>query len=1056
MASDYYGPDDFGASPFDDLLARIFGRAGPRRSVQRVDITRLMAGPARELVGAAAGEAAERGSGNLDTEDLLWAAAKLDPCRQLLTRAGADPDALIHEAEKHLSRADHRGEPLQLTPGAKRALLDAHQISRTLGSTYIGPEHILFALAVNPESGAGRILSGARVTPEALSRALADQGFQPGGAPPRHRSATPALDEFGRDLTAAARAGRIDPVIGRDDEIDQTVEVLSRRTKNNPVLIGEAGVGKTAIVEGLANRIADDDVPQTLAGKRVVQLEPPNVVAGTRYRGDFEERVKRIVDEIREHGSELIIFIDELHTIVAAGAGSEGGMDAGNMLKSALARGELHVIGATTLDEYRKSIEKDAALARRFQPILVPEPTLDDAIAILRGLRDRYEAHHQVRYTDGALIAAVELGDRYLTDRFLPDKAVDLIDQAGARVRLRTKTPGTDLRELARRAGELQRDKDQAVSCEQYERASQLRDQISEVEQQIEQCGGDQCSVPEVTVDDIAQVVSRITRIPVQQLTEEEKVRLLRLEQHLHERVIGQDEAVSAVAEAVRRSRAGLGDPQRPVGSFLFLGPTGVGKTELARALTEALFGADSRMIRLDMSEFQERHTVSRLVGAPPGYVGYEEAGQLTETVRRRPYSVILLDEIEKAHPDVFNVLLQVLDDGRLTDGQGRTVDFKNTVLIMTSNLGSDLITHRAGPLGFAGPAASSAAGQQDGLQHQLMRRLHESFRPEFLNRIDEIIIFRQLDQAELRRITELLLDDTRRRLGAHDITVEFTQAAVDWIAEHGYQPEFGARPMRRTIQREVDNQLSRLLLDGRITAGQRVSTDVADGALTFTVGDRHGGLAGRRLARDPLPATSASLVPQGPEPTVRRDSVGHRDAGPVGDHRGRGRVPAEHRRRGAAARGQQQVGGCRAGQRRDPAHRRREAAAGSPGQGGHAAGRAPVAGVQSPGARPHRPSLLVHVRVRALPRVRLDLVRHPRGHPRTRAWLAGPQQAGGQAPCERSLALSAAADRAARGGRGCRDLPHGPDRAVSKPRLTASHGDRRAAKVSRTRRAGA
>jgi ATP-dependent Clp protease ATP-binding subunit ClpC len=621
------------------------------------------------------------------------------------------------------------------------------------------------------------------------------------------------------------------------------------------VLIGEAGVGKTAIVEGIAQRIVDEDVPQTLAGKRVVQLELSGVVAGTRYRGDFEERVKRLVDEIREHGDELVIFIDELHTLVGAGGSSEGGMDAGNMLKPALARGELHIVGATTLDEYRKNIEKDAALARRFQPILVPEPTADDAITILRGLRDRYEAHHQVRYTDEALVAAVELSDRYITDRFLPDKAIDLIDQAGARVRLRTKTPGRDVRDLERRAEELQRDKDQAVASEQYERASQLRDQLTEVRQQIEQLGGNQQAVPEVTVNDIAEVVSRATGVPVTQLTEEEKDRLLRLEQHLHERIIGQDEAVSAVAEAVRRSRAGLGDPDRPVGSFLFLGPTGVGKTELARALTEALFGADSRMIRLDMSEFQERHTVSRLVGAPPGYVGYEEAGQLTEAVRRRPYSVVLLDEIEKAHPDVFNILLQILDDGRLTDGQGRTVDFKNTVLIMTSNLGSDLVTRRAGPLGFAGNAAA-VAGQQGSLQDQLMRRLRESFRPEFLNRIDEIIVFRQLDQTELRQITELLLEETRRRLHGQDVTVTFTPAAVDWIAERGFQPEFGARPMRRVIQREVDNELSRLLLDGQISPGQEITVDTAGGQLTFTAHDQPVGTAAATSAAPGTPSS--------------------------------------------------------------------------------------------------------------------------------------------------------------------------------------------------------
>jgi ATP-dependent Clp protease ATP-binding subunit ClpC len=844
MTSGFYGPEDFGSSSFDDFLARIYGGGGAQRPPQRVDITRLMSGPARELLGVAAAQAAEWGGGDLDTEHLLWTAARLEPTRAVLARAGADPEALASEITRQAAGREHREEPPQLTPGAKRALLDAHQISRAVGSTYIGPEHILFALAVNPESAAGRMLSAAHVTPEALQRALAGQGAPPG---PGDRSATPTLDDFGRDLTALAREGRIDPVIGRDEEIEQTVEVLSRRTKNNPALIGEAGVGKTAIIEGIAQRIVAEDVPQTLAGKRVVQLELSGVLAGTRYRGDFEERLKRITDEIREHGDELIVFIDELHTLVGAGGGSEGGMDAGSMLKPALARGELHIVGATTLDEYRKNIEKDAALARRFQPILVSEPTVEDALAILRGLRDRYEAHHQVRYADEALAAAVELADRYITDRFLPDKAIDLIDQAGARVRLRTRTPGRDRRELQRRAEELQRDKDQAIASEQFERASQLRDEISDVRQQLERLGRDQSAVPAVTVNDIAEVVSRATGVPVRQLTEEEKDRLLRLEGNLHERVIGQDEAVTAVAEAVRRSRAGLGDPQRPVGSFLFLGPTGVGKTELARALTEALFGGESRMIRLDMSEFSERHTVSRLVGAPPGYVGYEEAGQLTEAVRRRPYSVVLLDEIEKAHPDVFNILLQVLDDGRLTDGQGRTVDFKNTVLIMTSNLGSDLITRRGGPLGFTGWAADSPGGQQAELRDQLMRRLRESFRPEFLNRVDEIIIFRQLGREELRQITELLLEETRRRLHAQRVAVEFAPAAVDWIAERGHQPEFGARPMRRTIQREVDNQLSRLLLDGQIMAGQRVSVDVGDGRLTFTAHDQPAGvLAGR------------------------------------------------------------------------------------------------------------------------------------------------------------------------------------------------------------------
>ncbi|MFJ6955276.1 ATP-dependent Clp protease ATP-binding subunit, partial [Micromonospora aurantiaca (nom. illeg.)] len=723
---------------------------------------------------------------------------------------------------------------LSLTPAAKRALLDAHQLSRAMGANYIGPEHILMALPLNPESPAGRMLAAGRIQPESLQAASAERGAMNAPRPDR---GTPTLDQYGQDLTDLARMDQIDPVIGRADEIEQAVEILSRRTKNNPVLIGEAGVGKTAIVEGLAERICDGDVPQTLIGKRVIQLDLAGLVAGTRYRGDFEERLKKVIDEIRAHREELIIFLDEIHTLVGAGgAGSEGGMDASNMLKPALARGELRVIGATTLDEYRRSIEKDAALARRFQPVLVPEPTVDDTIAILRGLRDRYEAHHQVRFTDEALVAAAELSDRYVTDRFLPDKAIDLIDQAGARVRLRTRTPAEDVRELEQQLDETRRDKEQAVSDEQYERASALRDRLAELEDQVRRARGDEgpSHVPEVGPTEIAEVVSRATGIPVTQLTEEERDRLLRLEGHLHEKIIGQDDAVSAVAEAVRRSRTGLADPDRPMGSFLFLGPTGVGKTELARALAEALFGEADRMVRVDMSEFQERHTVSRLVGAPPGYVGYEEAGQLTEAVRRRPYAVVLLDEIEKAHPDVFNILLQVLDDGRLTDSQGRTVNFKNTVLIMTSNLGSELITGTQRTVGFA----TGGPGEQesDELRERLMRRLQENFRPEFLNRIDEVIIFQRLEAEQLRQITGLLLEETRRRMHAQDIQVDFSAAGVDWLAEHGYQPEFGARPLRRVIQREVDNRLSRMLLENEVSPGQKVTVDTRDDQLVFDV----------------------------------------------------------------------------------------------------------------------------------------------------------------------------------------------------------------------------
>ncbi|MFI7607691.1 ATP-dependent Clp protease ATP-binding subunit [Micromonospora sp. NPDC049366] len=834
------GPGDFGTDPWDEFLARYFGRGeGGRRPAHRVDITRLMTADAREMLADAARRAAQKQSNDLDTDHLLWAALQREPLRDLVRRAGADPDTLLNALGGKGDGAPRGEVPpnLSLTPAAKRALLDAHQLSRAMGANYIGPEHILMALPLNPESPAGRMLAAGRIQPESLQAANAERGPMTGPRPDR---GTPTLDQYGQDLTDLARNDQIDPVIGRADEIEQAVEILSRRTKNNPVLIGEAGVGKTAIVEGLAERICDGDVPQTLLGKRVVQLDLAGLVAGTRYRGDFEERLKKVIDEIRAHRDELIIFLDEIHTLVGAGgAGSEGGMDASNMLKPALARGELRVIGATTLDEYRKSIEKDAALARRFQPVLVPEPGVDDTIAILRGLRDRYEAHHQVRFTDEALIAAAELSDRYITDRYLPDKAIDLIDQAGARVRLRTRTPDADVRDLERQLDEVRRDKEQAVADEKYERASDLRDRISELEQQIRRAHGEDgtgSQVPEVGPQEIAEVVSRATGIPVAQLTEEERDRLLRLEGHLHERVVGQDDAVSAVAEAVRRSRTGLADPNRPMGSFLFLGPTGVGKTELARALAEALFGESDRMVRVDMSEFQERHTVSRLVGAPPGYVGYEEAGQLTEAVRRRPYAVVLLDEIEKAHPDVFNILLQVLDDGRLTDSQGRTVNFKNTVLIMTSNLGSELITGAQRSVGF-GAGEPGSAQESDDLRERLMRRLQENFRPEFLNRIDEVIIFRRLEAAQLRQITELLLEDTRRRLHAQDIEVTFTTAGIDWLAEHGYQPEFGARPLRRVIQREVDNRLSRMLLESQVSPGQRVTVDARDGELTIDVG---------------------------------------------------------------------------------------------------------------------------------------------------------------------------------------------------------------------------
>ncbi|MGH3240511.1 MAG: ATP-dependent Clp protease ATP-binding subunit [Spirillospora sp.] len=840
MTSEWYGSG--GMDPFEEMLARFFGARAQRRPVERISLARLMSEPARELVRDAAAQAAQWGSVDLDTDHLLWAATRQQGTRQWMARAGADPDKIKDEIEDHARRGDPRDVPPELTPSAKRALLDSHQVSRALGSSYIGPEHLLFALALDRGSSAGRILDHEHVTPDSLQQAATGGGGQqpPGGPGGGQPSGTPTLDEFGRDLTALAREGRIDPVIGREDEIEETVEVLSRRTKNNPVLIGDPGVGKTAIAEGLAQRIVDDDVPETLRGKRIVQLDLAGIVAGTRYRGDFEERLKKVVDEIREHTDDLVVFIDEIHTIVGAG-GAEGAMSAGNMLKPPLSRGELHVVGATTIDEYRRNIEKDGALERRFQPILVPEPSPDDSVEILRGLRDRYEAHHQVRFTDEALLAAVDLSSRYLTDRFLPDKAIDLIDQAGARVRLRSGTRDGGRREMEQRLDRRRREKDQAVADEDYEKASELRDEIGRLEKDLAATRDENgpATVPEVTTEDIAEVVSRISGVPVTQLTQAERERLTRLEEHLHERVIGQEDAVAAVARAVRRSRAGMGDPDRPIGGFLFLGPTGVGKTELAKALAEALFGSRDRLVRFDMSEFQERHTVSRLMGAPPGYVGYEEAGQLTDAVRRQPYSVILLDEIEKAHQDVFNVLLQLLDDGRLTDAQGRTVDFRNTVVIMTSNLGSELITGRS-EIGFGTPGEEPGSGSEGGpdaaLRDRIMRRLRESFRPEFLNRIDEIIVFQRLEEGQLRQITDLLLDETRRRLRAQDVDVSFTTEAVDWLARRGYQPEFGARPLRRTIQRQVDDRLSDLLLAGDLRHGSHVEVSAMNGGLEFDV----------------------------------------------------------------------------------------------------------------------------------------------------------------------------------------------------------------------------
>ncbi|MEU8504889.1 ATP-dependent Clp protease ATP-binding subunit [Streptomyces brevispora] len=815
-----FGPSD----PFSELLNRFFGMspASSPPAVQRVPIGRLLTESSHELLNLATRRAAEDGTSDLDTEHLLWAATQVEPARKLVSQVGIDPDALAAQIAEVLPRES--GEPSAepgLTPAAKRTLATAYAHSQAAGVSYIGPEHILGALLNDADSGAARFMRAEDLDVQKL-RGLTEPAPRADGAPAAGNQPATTLDEFGRDLTEEAKAGRLDPVVGRSEEIEQTVEILSRRTKNNPVLIGEPGVGKTAIVEGLAQRIVAGEVPDTLKDKRVVSLDLSGMVAGAQYRGQFEERLKKVIEDVQAAGGDIILFIDELHTVVGAGATGEGSMDAGNMLKPALARGELHVVGATTIDEYRKHIEKDAALERRFQPVLIPEPTVEETVQILEGLRDAYEAHHQVRFADGALAAAAELSDRYISDRFLPDKAIDLMDQAGARVRLRSAGRSTEVVSREDRLAKLRREKDQAVAGEEFERASGLKQQIGELEGELAGIEERREGVVSVTAADIADIVARRTGIPVSQLTADEKEKLLELEAAMHARIVGQDEAVTAVSEAVRRNRAGMGDPNRPVGSFLFLGPTGVGKTELAKTLAELLFGNEDLMIRFDMSEFQERHTVARLVGAPPGYVGYDEAGQLTEKVRRHPYSVVLFDEVEKAHPDIFNTLLQILDDGRLTDGQGRTVDFRHCVVIMTSNIGA----HRI--LAHAGDAAE--------LKDELMGDLRGRFLPEFLNRIDDIIVFHSLTEDDLSEIVEHLLDRSKHRVHAQGMKLDVTEAAKKLLVAHGYQPEFGARPLRRTIQTELDNRIASLLLGGEAEPGDTIIADVKDNSLHCTL----------------------------------------------------------------------------------------------------------------------------------------------------------------------------------------------------------------------------
>jgi len=823
-------PEDFtpgagenGAQSFDEFLARYL--AGERARAERsIDLSRFLSARTQEALQAAGRYALGRGQRELDALHVLHVLVGRSPAREAVARIGADPAAIARAAESRLPAASDAADVdgAVVAGSVQRALFHAFQVARAAGSTYVDPDHLFFALVLAQDAPAGQILAQAGVTAEALTQGVREtvMGGEPSAAPEQAASTTPNLDRFGTDLTALAIAGELDPVIGRADEIEQTIEILSRRTKNNPVLIGEAGVGKTAIVEGLARAIVANEVPEQLRDTRVVSLDLAAMLAGARYRGDFEERLTQTMEEIAA-SEKLVVFIDEVHTLVGAGGSGDGSMDAGNILKPRLARGDVRLIGATTLREYR-TIEKDPALERRLQLVRVGEPSLTDAVEILGGLRSAYEEHHAVTYTDDALRAAVELSDRYLPDRVLPDKAIDLIDQAGARLRLRLGV-SVDTSALLERLATLEAEKNAAVSAEHYEEASRLRDEMAAVQAQLDDATRSPRPAAVVDEPEIAAVISRATGIPVARLTATERGRLSQLEEELHARVIGQDDAVTAVAKAVRRNRTGMGDENRPVGSFLFLGPTGVGKTELAKALAGSLFDDDGAVIRFDMSEFGERHTVSRLVGAPPGYVGYDEAGQLTERVRRNPYAVVLFDEIEKAHPDVFTLLLQVLDDGRLTDGQGRTVDFRNTVIVMTSNLGAEILASRSGAIGFTTAGREFEASD---LRERVMGKLREAMRPEFLNRIDDIVLFQKLEKVQLREIVRLLLGASSRRLASRAVTFEVTDAAVDRLAEVGYEPEYGARPLRRLIQREVDDRIADLFVSGELVDGGAVTVD--------------------------------------------------------------------------------------------------------------------------------------------------------------------------------------------------------------------------------------
>ena len=800
---------------------------------------------ARISISEAHDAAAEMGHNYIGSEHLLLGLIREGSgvAAKVLEKNGITAEKVTEKINEYIGTAASLPQQteLPLTPRSKRLLEISALEARRLSHKYIGTEHILMAIIRDGDGVAAKILGALGVnlqnfyteTVRSIEGDVEIDSPQGGEYAPNTNSQTPTLDQFGRDFTSIAREGKFDPVIGRSQEIERVTQILSRRTKNNPCLIGEPGVGKTAVIEGLAQKIAAGDVPEPLKTKRLVSVDLSSMVAGAKYRGEFEERLKKVINEVLE-AKNVILFIDEFHTIVGAGS-AEGSMDASNILKPFLARGELQVIGATTLKEYKKYIEKDAALERRFQPVTVGEPTVEETVEILKGIRDKYEAHHSVTITDDALTAAAKLSSRYITDRFLPDKAIDLIDEAASKKRLGSQTEPDDLKEKEKKLEKLQSEKQEAITAQDYEKAAKIRDEENVLKEEVDKLKADwkgtgSSSALVVDEDDIAEILADWTHIPAARLKEEEMERLKNLENILHARVIGQNEAVTAVAKAIKRGRAGLKDPKRPIGSFLFLGPTGVGKTELSKTLAEAMFGSENALIRVDMSEYMEKHAVSKFIGSPPGYVGFEEGGQLTEKIRKNPYSVILFDEIEKAHPDVFNIMLQILDDGILTDAQGRKVDFKNTVIIMTSNLGAkEILGNVSSKLGFNNGEDNKNLSEHEKIKNKVMDEVKRAFKPEFLNRIDDIIVFDRLSEDNIKEIAKLMLKSLETRLNANDITVSFSDAAIEKIAKSGFDPVYGARPLRRAIQNEIEDMLSEEIIDGNIKNGDKITVDVAD-----------------------------------------------------------------------------------------------------------------------------------------------------------------------------------------------------------------------------------